>query len=262
MDIPSVSHRDTESTKQPFLTVATVCFNAESTIGRMVESVCAQTSSDFEYVVVDGGSADATLDIVNQSSAELGGRLFVSSEPDAGIYDAMNKAIRLARGEYIIFINADDWCDPELVSSFKELYSDAPDTDVLCGSVQVWNGDVPSRVERAVLSRAHSSVSQKMVCHHQGMAVSRRWLVSIGGFNTQFSIAADYDLALRLVRHGLTWRATDMVVANYRLGGHSFSLLPTAREYRQVRITNGMNIVLAWALWLKNIIAGLFARVG
>ena len=89
----------------PLVSVITVCFNAGKTIRRTIHSVLEQTYPNIEYLVVDGGSSDATLDILREHE----GRLSFTTEPDRGMYDAMNKGIRRARGKWIHIVNADDW---------------------------------------------------------------------------------------------------------------------------------------------------------
>ena len=92
-------------TEQPFFTIVTVCWNSEKTIERTICSILAQDFSDYEYIIVDGGSTDNTLEIVKKYKKEFCGRLKYKSESDRGIYDAFNKGIKRAAGKYIWLVN-------------------------------------------------------------------------------------------------------------------------------------------------------------
>ena len=109
----------------PFFSIITVCYNSEKTIEKTLQSVLSQTEQDFEYILIDGASTDGTLDILRAWEPKFGGRMKIVSEPDAGIYDAMNKGIRMARGTLVGIVNSDDfyhpndegglaWNDPEI----------------------------------------------------------------------------------------------------------------------------------------------------
>lgn len=249
-----------EETNKPFLTIATVCFNAEATIGRTIDSVISQTISDYEYLVIDGASQDNTYSIAQAYSSKIEGRMRCISEPDSGIYDAMNKAVNMAKGEFVVFINADDWCEPSLVETMKELYASEPDADVLCGAVNIWNSGRIIRDIKPRKSLLESNIPYHMPVHHQAMAVSVEMMKVLSGFRVQFTLAADYDLALRLIGSNARWAMCDKPVSNFSTGGRSHSLLATASQYRKVRIENGMLPVKAWLLWLKNVINSCFVR--
>ena len=97
--------------KQPQFSIITICFNSSATIERTIKSVLAQTFTDYEYIIVDGGSKDSTLDIVKKYEPLFEGRMKWKSEPDKGIYDAMNKGIMRSSGEIIGIVNSDDWLE-------------------------------------------------------------------------------------------------------------------------------------------------------
>jgi glycosyltransferase involved in cell wall biosynthesis len=91
------------------ISIITVCYNSEKYICTAIESVLSQTCKNIEYIIVDGNSTDNTLDIVKSYEPQFGGRMRWISEPDAGLYDAMNKGIRMAAGDYVAILNVDDF---------------------------------------------------------------------------------------------------------------------------------------------------------
>ena len=113
----------------PLISIITVTFNAEKVIGKTLSSIRQQTFKDFEYIVIDGASKDLTLKLVNQ--AEIPGTKIIS-EPDKGLYDAMNKGLRLAKGKYVIFLNAGDtFYSPETLAHYASQAE--KDKDIIYG---------------------------------------------------------------------------------------------------------------------------------
>jgi len=127
----------------PLFTVVTVCRNAESTLARAAQSLVDQTYRDFEWVVVDGLSTDATVAVAESFAAKLrasGVSAECRSEADGGIYDAMNKGIARARGKIIGILNADDYYEPETLARVAEASGINPDADIYYGFLRV-SGD-------------------------------------------------------------------------------------------------------------------------
>ena len=102
---------------QPQFSIITICYNSSATIERTIKSVLAQTFTDYEYIIVDGGSKDSTLDIVKKYEPLFDGRMKWKSEPDKGIYDAMNKGISRSSGTIIGIVNSDDWLEADALES-------------------------------------------------------------------------------------------------------------------------------------------------
>jgi len=110
----------------PRFTVATVCLNAEADLARALGSVLVQSLDDYEFVVQDGGSTDSTFEILQEYQPRFEGRLKWVSEPDAGLYDAMNKALQHATGEYIVFLGADDRLTPDALAAVARALDGSP----------------------------------------------------------------------------------------------------------------------------------------
>lgn len=244
----------TSAANAPFFTVVTVCLNAEEHIRAALASVLAQGRSDFEYLVVDGASTDDTLQIVNSFAGRFEGRLRVVSEPDEGLYDAMNKALLLACGEYIAFLGADDSLTPSALDAVARAVSRVSRPDIVCGATRVvgpsgeWTE--PPR------SFAASPIPKRAPARHQSMFVRREMVIAAGGFETAFPIAADYELYLRLHESGAGELLIDDVLSRFALGGASSAdSLRTAMEYRDIHVAHGANPLLENVLAYKSAFA-------
>ena len=224
----------------PFFSVITACLNAEKHLAEALDSVLRQSRDDFELLVVDGGSTDGTLDIIRRNEAASKGRLRWVSAPDEGIYDAMNKGLALARGEFVVFLGADDHLMPGALDAVARAITAEPVLDIVCGSTRVlgphgdWDEPASERVRRGMPVRAPA--------RHQSIFVRTRVLRAVGGFDTRYRIAADYDAYLGLRHAGAREALIADTLSEFRLGGaSSVSARATARDYRDVRVAHGAN---------------------
>jgi glycosyltransferase involved in cell wall biosynthesis len=210
-----------------WLTVITVCRNARPALERTAASVLPQLAPDIEYLVVDGASTDDTA-LALERLAARGAR--VVSEPDQGIADAMNKGVRLARGEWINHLHADDTWLPDTVASVRE-ESGRGGADVLCGWLLKTEGAFETiyRADPRWLDR-------EMTVNHPAAFVRRDCFERHGGFDPAFPNAMDYEFFLRLHRAGVTMRVIPRPLARMAWGGQSErSLWRTASECRTIR---------------------------
>lgn len=199
--------------------IVTCCFNAVETLGRTMESVLNQTVSPVEYVVVDGGSTDGTVELIAsfQPRFEAAGIDFDwKSEPDKGIGDAFNKGIARTRGDWVGLINADDWYETTALEQIEKHYE--PETDLYCGELKLYQPGaaefhlkLASRPERLVLG---------MYVMHPTVFVRRNLLVQ-HPFDITLRISMDYDVMLRLRASGARIKAIPAVIAHMQLGGVS-----------------------------------------
>lgn len=182
----------------PSVTVATVCFNSASSIEATVRSVLAQDYPHLEYVVVDGGSTDGTADVVRRHAASLAALV---SEPDRGVYDAMNKALARARGEYMLFMNAGDVFASHDVLSKAAAHADA---DVVYGDFAYSEGPRKGRVAADI---------DRGVFNHQCMLYRRSLHDAFGRYcDIKGFTAADYFFFMRLRASGrVSFRKLDLV---------------------------------------------------
>lgn len=211
-----------------WLTVITVCRNARAALERTTASVLPQLAPDVEYLVVDGASTDDTSSVLERLPA-LGVR--VVSEPDRGIADAMNKGMRLARGEWVTHLHADDTWLPETLKIVRS-EAEGGDADVLCGWLVKDEGAGES-LYRADPGR----LDREMTINHPATFVRRSCFERHGGFDSAFPNAMDYEFFLRLHIAGARFRVIERPLARMASGGQSErSLWRTASECRAIRI--------------------------
>lgn len=198
----------------PVLTVVTVVYNAHDVLEATIQSVLAQTFPHIEYLVIDGGSTDGTLDIIKRYATQLSRWV---SEPDKGIYDAMNKGIVAATGEWICFINAGDRFHTSTI--VEDVFKNQPLTaqaDVLYGDVVI---EYPT-FKRVGKAKEVSQLWKGMICSHQSL-FTRTALLKETPFDTQFKLGADFDSLLGLYTSGRCFVQIPLVVADVSAMGQS-----------------------------------------
>lgn len=241
----------------PLFSIVIACLNAEAHIAEALESVLGQNHTSFEVVVVDGGSTDATLAIIRDHADRACGRLTWSAEPDEGVYDAMNRGLGRARGRYVVFLGADDRMAAGALGAVERVVQQHDYPEIVCGATRVFGAAEPW-IQKARSFRTGTRLPKRPPSTHQSVFVSREALVAVGGFDTRYRIAADYEAYLKLVEHGAREVLLDEVLSEFRLGGlSSRSTVATARDYRDVRIAHGANPVLEQLVTLKSIAAGV-----
>jgi len=213
---------------RPLVSIITVSLNSEEHIEQTIESVSGQSYDNIEYIVVDGGSEDSTVDILRKHQDRITCWI---SEPDNGIYDAMNKGIALCRGEMIGMINSDDWYLPTAVEEIVKAATDHAKAGVFFGDLLVCYKD-SSYME--TLKGSLAGLTRDMTLNHPTVFVKRS---SLGdkAFRTDLRIASDYELMLRLHRSGAVFHYVGKPIACYRTGGKSFDHRLRYRELYAVR---------------------------
>lgn|SRR5690606_3619721 len=205
-----------ENVFSPTLSVITVVYNNAADIERTMRSVMGQTYPHIEYLVIDGGSTDGTVDIIKKYAGQIAH--FVS-EPDKGIYDAMNKGLAIATGDYVLFMNSgDEIYDPDTVA---DVFATAPDADIYYGETEMFDGDWQSLGLRrhAIPERFHwKSFRYGMNISHQAIYI-RRSLA--GRYDTRYQLSADIDWVIRATKGASKIINTKRIVAKYLVGGMS-----------------------------------------
>jgi len=206
------------------ISIITVCYNSEATIQDTIESVLAQTYSNIEYIIIDGASSDDTLSIINKYKDKVSKLV---SEPDKGIYDAMNKGVQLATGDVIGILNSDDFFeDDDVVEAIVKCFEQNPKSDLIFGDVVFVN---PSRLNKII---RHYSASHFKTWKlrfgwmppHPATFIRKSAYQKTGLYSLEYKIAADYEMFIRLlmVNH-FKLSYLNKVLVRMRAGGVSTS---------------------------------------
>ena len=206
------------------ISLITICYNSKQYIHSAIESVLAQTYPDIEYIVVDGNSDDNIVEILKRYEQSFNGRLFWISEPDKGIYDAINKGIRMANGEVVGILHSDDFLSSrDTVQTIADQFND---TDI-----QAVYGDVrfvkPDNLFKTVRYYSSKKFSPKLfrwgfMPAHPSFYTYKQNFEKYGYYKTDYKIASDYELLIRfLYTHKLKTKYIDKDFVTMRMGGVS-----------------------------------------
>ncbi len=181
------------------VSIITATYNSESTVRATIESVLSQSYDNVEYLIIDGASSDKTLDVVREYESRFAGRMRIVSEPDEGIYDALNKGVRYATGDIIGFLHADDmYATDEVVERVVEAFV-GDSCDALYGDLHYVDSSA-QRVVRNWKSREYEPrlLPKGWMPPHPTLYLRREIYQKIGEFDQSFRISADYDFILRV----------------------------------------------------------------
>lgn len=205
------------------ISLITVTYNSDKTLRSTIESVFLQTYKNVEYILIDGLSKDKTVDIIREYEPRFAGRMKWISEKDCGLYDAMNKGIRMATGDVVGILNSDDFFTSndvleKVVSGFTE------NTDAVYGDIHFVNPDNLQRCVRYYSSKIFKRSLMKMgfIPAHPSFYCRKWCFEKFGCYKTDYKIAADFDLLLRFIyvhRINIKYLPVDMVTM--RTGGAS-----------------------------------------
>jgi len=202
--------------EQATLSVITVVYNNARDIERTIRSVIEQTYPQIEYVVVDGGSTDGTVDVIKRYSDRITRWV---SEPDSGIYDAMNKGLAMATGDYVLFMNSgDEIYAPDTVA---RIFATEPGADIYYGETELFD----DKWESLGLRRHHIPERFTWRSFRYGMNVSHQAIYIrrsiVGRYDTRYELSADIDWVIRAAKQATRAVNTRMLVAKYLVGGMS-----------------------------------------
>ncbi len=236
------------------VSIITVVYNGADTLRECIESVLGQTHPNLEYLVVDGASTDDSPVIARQFGAKIAA---IISEPDRGIYDAMNKGIAAATGEVVGFLNADDlYAHPNVIADVVTALQ-AEQTDAAYGDLVYVERQDPERVVRTWTAGRYrlGQFRQGWMPPHPTFFVKKRVYEAFGGFDLRLKSAADYELMLRFIhKNGIRLSYLPQVLVRMRTGGLSnASLRNRLRANREDRRAWAMNDLKphALTLWWK-----------
>ncbi len=227
------------------VSIVTVCFNSEQTIRDTLESVVSQSYEDIEYIIVDGASTDGTLAIVDEFKDRIAR---VVSEPDGGIYDAMNKGISLATGDLVGLLNSDDFFASEnAVSEIVECFRGNDELDIVFGDLVYVNSKTDSTVRRFYSSRRFRPWKLRFgfMPPHPATYVRKRVYDNFGLYSLDYRIASDYEMFVRwLFVNRIRFRRVNKVLVRMRMGGISTSGISNSlllnKEIVRACVSNGL----------------------
>jgi glycosyltransferase involved in cell wall biosynthesis len=203
------------------ISIVTVTYNSAATLAQTLRSVAAQAHPDVEHIVVDGASKDATLDVVRQHGRHVAR---VVSEPDRGIYDAMNKGVRLATGDVVAFLNGDDHYAHDRVLADVARAFETTRVDAVFGDVAFFRPERPDRLVRRYRASRFSPgrLAWGWMPPHPALFVRSEVFQRVGPFRTDLRIAGDFEWIVRAFgRAAITYRHLPDVMVRMQTGGVS-----------------------------------------
>lgn len=244
---------------QPLISIITVVYNSEDYLEATIKSVLNQSYDDYEYIIIDGGSSDRTLEIIQQYDCDLD---YWISERDRGIYDAMNKGIALARGKIIGILNSGDLYAADALAIVAQLYLEHQAQESLIITGAMYRFDEQSQLkfkqERSEID-LHRDINVGMPLNHPATFVIKKVYDTVGYFNPQYKICGDHDFLFRVYHsQQVKFIFTDRVLASMTMGGVSeklSSLWIRATEKIAIR-KDKLNIIHNLAISARLILVG------
>jgi glycosyltransferase involved in cell wall biosynthesis len=206
---------------RPKISIVTVTLNSSETIAKCIASVTNQTYADIEHIIIDGASKDNTIDIIKSFPSRV---KKIVSEPDKGIYDAMNKGIKLATGDIVGILNSDDFlCNDNVIETIVMAFINK-DVDAIYGDVQFINATDTNKIVRFYSSRNFSPKKFKFgfMPAHPSFYVKKENFEKFGYYKEDYKIAADFELLMRfLLINKIRSEYIGKVIVSMRTGGIS-----------------------------------------
>ncbi len=235
----------------PSISVVTVTLNSANPLPRLIDSLRRQTDRDFEYVVIDGASRDGTWDIVQAARDVV---TYAVSEPDQGIYDALNKALRALRTDFYVVMGADDFFYPEAIARFKSVVRETG-ADVVVAAVKA--GPVIRRglhIERAW--RGHAAM---VTSHSVGMLFRARLHERYGNYSLRYPLLADGHFIKRVCTAAdVKTVAADFIAGEFGMGGSSGrNLVAALCESWQIQLDSGERPLVQYLLFQLRLLRNL-----
>lgn len=229
----------------PKVTIITVVYNAQATIEDTIISVINQTYANLEYIIVDGGSTDGTIKIIEKYREKI---THFISEPDKGIADGFNKGIAMATGDWIGMINADDWYALNAVELIMN--NGKANDNVRCGNIMLIGNNGFARIKKSKVSWLNFG----MYIMHPTCFIKNEVYQQVGKYDIHLKIAMDFDMFLRIKSKGFKIRHIDELIAYMRTAGVSSDVVKMHKEELAVMHRNlaGLNYLASWAFNYMN----------
>ena len=230
--------------RDPLFSIITITYNSSATIERTIKSILSQTYQDYEYLIVDGASTDGTIDVIKKYEPLFEGRLKWKSEPDEGIYNAMNKGVARAIGDILGIVNSDDWLEPTALESMAILIGSVDDclNKVFCGSMLFHYDDGSSiyyKADEKKFKKGAPHYSLNRGLFHPAMFVPKTIYDKYGSFDESIRVSADVDFIFRCYDAGVDFVFSDILISHMSDGGASNN-------------SNLKVFIHDWSVFLKN----------
>ena len=241
----------------PRISIITITYNSERTVEETIKSVVSQNYPNIEYLIIDGGSKDKTLDIVEKYRDKIS---FVISEPDKGISDAFNKGIRYSTGEIIGIINSDDLLMPDALQAIAEAYDQS--VDVYRGNLIIWNSDTGNKViSIPAVEFPIYSFGKPSICHPSTF-VAKDAYDRYGTYRVDFKNLMDVDLLMKFYKAKAKFKHVNKELAVFRLGGvTSNPFWKKLGEVKNLYLGNDSGLLWAYVMVIWYIIYSSFVLV-
>ncbi len=230
--------------RKPLVSIIVAVFNGVSTLQKCIDSVASQNFQEIELIIVDGGSTDGTFDLLTTNASKLG---FWISEPDRGIYNAWNKALHHANGDWVCFLGADDylWSNDAMARMAACLTILPKETQIAYGQIMLLGlEDAPLyMVGKPYDLKPHQRVDVLNLPPHPGLMHRRTLFDERGGFDESFRIAGDTELLLRELQRAPAYFVPNLIMVGMRQGGISSkpsNVLKSLQELRRIQRKHGI----------------------
>lgn len=228
----------------PKISIITVSYNSAKTIEQTILSVINQSYKNIEYIIIDGGSTDGTVDIIKKYADKIA---YWVSEPDKGISDAFNKGIKKSTGEIVGIINADDWYELDAIKLIVEIFAIEKEYGFCFGDLVYTDDNNQICMKQFGRKEYEESIRYEMKdIPHPTVFIRREIYEKVGLFSLNFKIAMDYELMLRISKNKIKGLYISKTIANMRIGGVSnVNWKDGLKEVRRASISMGANVLLA-----------------
>lgn len=212
-----------KNVERPLVTIITVVFNNVHTLEQTIISVVNQSYKNIEYIIIDGGSTDGSVDLIRKYKSQIS---YWVSEPDKGIYYAMNKGLSIANGELVGVLSSDDWYESTSVEKVVNYYELNPEVDIIHGLLRfIASNDKPDSVVGH-----YNSFLEKGMIEHPTCFIKKNMYDKVGFYNVSYKSAADYEWMLRAKKLDAKFLFIPEMLTNFRRGGISSSYIGSLEE--------------------------------
>lgn len=207
--------------------IITINLNNSDGLRRTIESCISQSFKDYEYIIIDGGSNDESLNVIKDYSDRIHRWI---SEPDKGLYHAINKGIKLSNGQWIGIINSGDWYEQDTLEKVNSVVSKNIQHQIVHGCIRVWKNGYVFKIQGV-----HSSFLPNGMIEHPACFVHKEVYQKIGVFDLDYKVSSDYEFMLRAFTKNIKFHFIDKILANFTLGGISSTSALTSVETKKIR---------------------------